>query len=533
MLDGQVAPRTVRKRKDTEHPAKPNSADQLGGQQVVSRSERLGIARNCLFDVTIVGGGVNGACLYDRLCRQGYRVALLDRGDFGSGTSQASAMMVWGGLLYLRSLDFRSVYNFSEARDRMISVMSNLVTPRLLRYCFSPGNLFGRYLILAGLYAYWTIGRFKRRRPALEECYPESKLLKKSVDSLVYEEAFLNTSDSRFVLQWITPHQPPDGVALNCCKIEGGAYRPAEQLWRIQVVDRLEKKEIELRSHLVVNCAGVWADTINAAFAIRSPYKHVFSKGVFINFPRQPEHLAPLIFEMGEHGDVLTSLPWGPVAMWGPTETAITELDEGFVATADDVRFLLDHRKRCLKEQSRKEDIVALRCGVRPLAVKSSFDSRVYPLELSRSFRIAVDPARPWISSYGGKLTGCSELASRVANKVRDFFPAPATGPAEHPQDSSESIPVIDFPGLSDPQPDPGWCRTREFCCTLDDYLRRRTNISQWVPRGGLGREDEHLPFLRTICLTLRDGDIAAADRELKAYRAKVTEQFDTVLQSV
>ena len=47
------------------------------------------------FDVAIIGGGISGACLYDRMCREGYRVLLVDRADFGSGTSQASAMMIW------------------------------------------------------------------------------------------------------------------------------------------------------------------------------------------------------------------------------------------------------------------------------------------------------------------------------------------------------------------------------------------------------------------------------------------------------
>lgn len=497
------------------------------------RAERLAAARTDVFDAVIIGGGVNGACLYDHLCRHGYRVALLDRGDFACGTSQASAMMVWGGLLYLRCLDFGSVYKFSRARDSMIREMGDLLSPRVFRYCAAPEAILGKYIVLSGLYAYWLIGHFNRRHPTLEGRYPEERLLARNGGSVTYEEGFLKTSDSRFVLHWITPHGLPRGVALNYCEVDGGAYDAAEKLWRLEAGDRLGTAQFEVRARLVVNCAGVWTDRVNAAFDIRSPYRHAFSKGVFVSFPRPADHTIPLIFETGAHGDVITSVPWGPVAMWGPTETAIDYPDHGFVATPEDLRFLLDHRNRCLKDASRMEDIVALRCGVRPLAVKADFRSDVYPLELSRRFRIVADPERPWISTYGGKLTGCTELAAEVARRGRSFLPPPPAAEPAAPGHRPAEVPSTRFPGLQDPVPDPAWCRAQEFCCTLEDYLRRRTDIAQWVPRGGLGRQDENLPQIRALCLALTDGDKDAADAELGRYRGQVATDFDAVLDAV
>ena len=81
--------------------------------------------------------------------------------------------------------------------------------------------------------------------------------------------------------------------------------------------------------------------------------------------------------------------------------------------------------------------------------------------------------------------------------------------------------------------PDAGWCKAHEFCCTLEDFVRRRTNIAQWVPRGGLGRRDENLPELRAVCQTLHDGDGRNAAADLARYRAKIADQFDTVLELV
>ena len=72
-----------------------------------------------------------------------------------------------------------------------------------------------------------------------------------------------------------------------------------------------------------------------------------------------------------------------------------------------------------------------------------------------------------------------------------------------------------------------------EYCNTLEDYLRRRTNISQWVPREGLGYEDENLPLLREMSLTLAHGNRAKAEQHLAAYRADVANRFDRVLENV
>lgn len=497
---------------------------------VASRTERLTAAGDQIFDAVIIGGGVNGACLYDRLCRMGYRVVLLDRGDFACATSQASAMMVWGGLLYLRCLDLSTVYKYSRARDSMIHEMGDLLSPQIFRYCTTPGAALGKYVALGGLYAYWMIGHFHRRHPALEAHYPEERLLAQNGGSLTYEEAVLKTSDSRFVLHWISPHRPPHGIALNYCAVDGGDFDQAEKVWRLNVQDQIGTTRLGIRGRLVVNCAGVWTDQINAAFAIRSPYKHAFSKGVFISFSRPADHEIPLVFELGAHGDVIASVPWGPVAMWGPTETSVNDPDQGFEVTPEDVRFLLDQRNRCLKGESRKEDIIALRCGVRPLAVKANYDKDVYPLELSRRFRIAADPDRPWISAYGGKLSGCAMLATKVARAARPFLPAPPSAVPQPP--APAAVPRTRFPGLEKPVPDPAWCRAQEFCCTLEDFLRRRTNIAQWLPRGGLGRQDENLPHLRAVCLALADGDGKAAEADLARYRAQVAERFDAVLDA-
>ena len=86
------------------------------------------------FDVAVIGGGINGVCLYHHLCEAGYSVLLLDKADFAGGTTQASGMMIWGGLLYLRTLDLGTVWRLSKARDRMLRDLNEWVKPCTFRY---------------------------------------------------------------------------------------------------------------------------------------------------------------------------------------------------------------------------------------------------------------------------------------------------------------------------------------------------------------------------------------------------------------
>ncbi len=496
------------------------------------RDDALAAASDAIYDVAVIGGGITGASLYDRLCRGGYKVLLVDKGDFGSGTSQASAMMVWGGLLYLKNFDLAAVYGFSRSRDRMIRHMGDWVSPRTFRFLPAPGGVLSKAPALAALYLYWLMAGFQRRRPEVEARYREQVLLARPDEALLFEEAMLRDSDTRFVLSWITRHRSEHTTPLNYVELVDGAYHPQDKLWRLDLRDVLGAREVQVRARVVANCAGVWTDRLNALFGIRSPYKHAFSKGVFLAFERASGHEGPLIFEMGEHDDVINSIPWGPVELWGPTEETVSDIDQSFKVTPEDVTFLLDHRNRRMKDRRGTDAIVSLRCGIRPLAVAASYDGDDYSLDLSRRVRIAVEPVRPWVSVYGGKITGCSEAAARVVSRLRGYLPEPAR-PAAIAGAAVEDVETAIFPGLEDPVPTVAWCRDNELCCNLEDYLRRRTNIAQWLPRCGLGRDDRHLEQVRALSLELANGDEARAEVELERYRGSVAEGFDDVLAGV
>ncbi len=473
------------------------------------------------FDAVIIGGGITGASLYDRMCREGYRVLLVDRGDFGSGTSQASAMMIWGGLLYLRQLDFGTVWKLSRARDDLIVAPGSLARTQRFRYipALDRGNAFQ---IRAALWLYWLLGRRRRSIPSTENTYPEQAFLRSKLfgHSHVYEEGVLETSDCRFVLEWILPHHPPDHCALNYCALERAAYR--DNRWHLELTDRHRGRGLSVSAKMLINAAGVWTDRIQQLCGLTSPYKHMFSKGVFIAIPLPAGHNASLIFDLDEQGDAQTFHPWGPVSLWGPTETAVGSLENGFRVEADDIRSLLAQANKNLNLNVDTSDIVSLRCGIRPLAVKRGYSADHHPFELSRKHLVHHDRANAAVAIYGGKLTSCRELArgvvARLKSQLRPSGTPTSDGDAETIQGGDKCV------------SEPSWCRDNELCLTLDDYLRRRSNIAQWVPRCGLGRDDSNL---EEVIAAARAIEGERADASVERYRSRVREEYDTLLASV
>ena len=493
-----------------------------------SREELCVEASETRFDVAVIGAGINGASLYHELCGRGYRVLLLDKGDFACGTSQASAMMVWGGLLYLRNFDIKAVIEFSLSRDRMIDRLEDRVRKQSFRY-IPDSNGRNLWLTLSAFYLYWILSSLRREQPALQRFFPESKLINESEHNLggiLFEEGMLNSSDCRFVLDWITKHPREGQVALNHTSLEDGHYSIKDRCWRLDLRNQFTKEESQAEAACVVNCAGVWADQVNDQFGIESPYKHVFSKGVFAGIKKANGHRVPLIFELGELNDTYLCLPWGPVSLLGPTETAVATPEEGFVPEKEDVDYLLHHANRRLAASIAPSDITMLRTGLRPLVVDRSYDADEYPLDLSRRFRLVENEIKPWVSTYGGKITGCGQFARKVADALAKRVSAPKPK-GVHINGVLSQVEMESFPGMPGPVASIDWCVRNEACCTLDDYLRRRTNISQWIPREGLGENNEHLPEIKRLAKRLYPSKAAAANKAVREYMQRVEQTFD------
>jgi glycerol-3-phosphate dehydrogenase len=246
----------------------------------------------------------------------------------------------------------------------------------------------------------------------------------------------------------------------------------------------------------------------------------VFSRGVSLALPRDPQHTRHLVVD-SRIGDALTLAPWGPVSLWASTDTAHRDLAESWRHTPADVETLLDEYNRHFQPTRTVRDVLSVRVGVRALPVARTAavtDTR----GLTRHHRIHHHRDRAWVTIYGGQLSGCLGLADQVTAEVTralDAVPARGEHPAHHRSRLLVAPDRMSFPGLASPVVTPTWAAAHEHCRTLDDYVRRRTNIAQWVPGGGFGRRGEHADLLYRIALQISGGDHSQATQQWMRHR--------------
>src|SRR4029077_9032066 len=119
------------------------------------------------FDVLVVGGGINGAGIARDAAMRGMRVALVERGDFGGGTSSRSSKLIHGGLRYLEQGHLRLVLEAGRERERLRRLAPHLVRPQEFVFPVSRGGPVGRLTLAAGLWAYdllaglWNVHRHR------------------------------------------------------------------------------------------------------------------------------------------------------------------------------------------------------------------------------------------------------------------------------------------------------------------------------------------------------------------------------------
>lgn len=493
----------------------------------LQRQQTWDTTRDTIFDVAIIGGGIKGAHIYHQLCEAGYRTVLFEKGDFSSGTSQASCMMIWGGLLYLANWDIATVWKLSSARNALIRAMPSCIRKHTFRYYPHSISPLKRRLFQAIFRGYGLFGPDPWNRTAASQSItqPESPPLDRSPLPLTFDEAMVGPSDARFVLQLILRHQSPAHVPLNYCEVEGGRFDHGHRVWALQLHDRIQRHRAEWKARCVVNVAGTATDSLNHLFGIEAPYTHILSKGVSLVLARNPRHQAPAIYD--SEGTVMSYIPWGPVSIWGPTETLIQDPAQGRVVHSEEVRFLLRELRQHLPYPVSSQDIVNTRCGVRTLARHTAISSNQLSHKLSRRAHIHMDHERPWITLYGGTFTSAVLMATKVRRALRQQSVRPSASRCLFPQHFDTPPAHAYFPGLTEPVCSPHWSANHEMCWTLDDYLRRRTNIGQWVPRGGLGRHDEYLPDIERIAYALHPNNPRQAIDDIDTYLAYVSTNFD------
>ncbi|MBC7661931.1 MAG: glycerol-3-phosphate dehydrogenase/oxidase [Chitinophagaceae bacterium] len=369
------------------------------------------------FDVAIVGGGINGAVAAAALSAAGLKVALLEKKDFASSTSQESSNLIWGGIKYLESYEFGLVWELCRSRNELMKKYPSSVREIRFFTTIQKGFRKPRFLVFLGAVLYWLMGRFYTKAPRLLSCAAINRdepivETDNSQGGFEYSDCYLRDNDARFVFGFIRRAMRTGAQVLNYAEVISATKN---ETWSLQVKDHDGKATFGLEAKVFINAAGPYADALNQLVSVTTKHKHIFSKGVHLIVPRLTDNKRVLTF-FADDGRLFFVIPMGSCTCIGTTDTPVERLPA--VVTDEDRRFILDNinKRLRLKKTLTMADVISERCGVRPLVkeVGSATGAGDDWMNLSRKHVIETQTAKNHISVFGGKLTDCLNIGREL-----------------------------------------------------------------------------------------------------------------------
>ncbi len=386
------------------------------------RTNNVEMLQEQIFDVLIVGGGINGAVTASALTSQGAKVALIDRGDFAGQTSQESSNLAWGGIKYLESYEFRLVRKLCMSRNHLLENYPSIVKEIRFFTVLEKGFRKPRWMLFMGTLLYWAMGNFATKRPRLlsqasiasEEAAVRAEA---SIGGVEYSDAYFVDNDCRFVFRFIREALDHGGIVANYVESLGASRD--DGVWTTTARDVTSGQEFSIRSKAIVNCCGPYADNHNTRTNTKSKFRHVFSKGIHLLVPRITSVARVLTF-FADDGRMFFVIPMGNKTSVGTTDTRVKDLPAQ--VTDEDREFVLDNINKRLNLDTplTKDDVIAERCGVRPLVVSAADSGGDGDwISLSRKHELAIDTENNHLTIYGGKLTDCINVGNEATEELK------------------------------------------------------------------------------------------------------------------
>ncbi len=372
----------------------------------------------------MVGAGINGAVAAAALAGKGAQVTIIDRADFASFTSQESSNLAWGGIKYLETYEFGLVRDLCKSRNELMKAYPSQVQEIRFYTSIAKGFRMPRILLYLGALLYWMMGRCQTQPPRLlsiSTIQKEAPMVntRPLAGGLEYSDGYFVDNDTRFAFGFIRKVLLKGCNAINYMELASAQWMNGA--WHCVLRDRISGNALQIKAKALINAGGPFADRINTMLGIDSPFKHIFSKGAHIIVPQITKTRHVLTF-FASDGRLFFMTPMGNRTCIGTTDTRVD--NEIVEPTSNDVEFLLSNANTLLNLEKplTKDDVIASRCGVRPLVVKKNANvGNVEWTALSRKHEIDIHPGKKLLTIYGGKLTDCINVGEEVSEIVHSF----------------------------------------------------------------------------------------------------------------
>ncbi len=369
-----------------------------------------------MFDLAVIGGGVNGAGIARDAAGRGAKVVLLERGDLAEGTSSNSTKLVHGGLRYLEHYEFALVREALTEREVLWGIAPHIIWPLRFILPHRPG-LRPRWLVRLGLFLYDHLGG-RKRLPAtqaidLTRHAAGAPLKPEYTRAFAYSDGWVD--DARLVV--LNARDAADRGAEVRTRCEVTALAREGDHWRIAAGGET------FTARAVVNAAGPRVLDLLSRAGEPSAQRMRLVRGSHIVVKRIFEHEDAYFFQLPD-GRIFFAIPYETdFTLIGTTDVDHTGSLDEVRASPEEIAYLCEGASEYFRQPVTPADVVWTYSGVRPLID----DGSGRPEAATRGYRFELDGGAdggaPLLSVFGGKITTYRHLSAEALDELAPFLP--------------------------------------------------------------------------------------------------------------
>ena len=231
---------------------------------------------NQAFDLLVIGGGIQGACVAWEATLRGLSVALVEQGDFASGTSANSLKVIHGGLRYLQSADFKRMRQSIRERQTLMRIAPHLVHPMPVLVPTYGHGLKGKEAMTAALKVNDAISgdrnfalKDRQKHIPAGQILSKQACLEKLPDlttegltgAALFHDAQVYNSE-RLVLAFVRSAAQKGACVANYLQVVDFIREAGSRVSGAIAQDRLSNNRVEIRARAIVNASGPWIGSL-------------------------------------------------------------------------------------------------------------------------------------------------------------------------------------------------------------------------------------------------------------------------------
>ncbi|MBS0285759.1 MAG: glycerol-3-phosphate dehydrogenase [Proteobacteria bacterium] len=375
-----------------------------------------------IYDLIVIGGGINGAGIAADAAGRGLAVLLCEQNDLANATSSASSKLIHGGLRYLEYYDFSLVKSALRERKILYKTAPHLVKP--MRFVVPYVNTIRSFwFIRLGLYLYDLLGAsfiFKRSKAISLKPTTDNPLKRTLRKGFIYTDCFVD--DARLVISnALRAKQYGAQIAtrVKCVKAQR-----MQDYWQVHLQDCLSNEHYVVKAKALVNAAGPWVNAvIDNVLHLPSKNKIRLVKGSHIIVPKLHNREQAYVLQHKDARIVFVIPYLNQFSLIGTTDMDYQGNPAEVQINHQEKEYLCDIVSEYFHHPLKSEQIVDAWSGVRPLLDDSSANLSA----INRGYKIEVQlddkKSLPLINVFGGKLTTYRLLSEKVVDTLCPFFP--------------------------------------------------------------------------------------------------------------